>query len=822
MCGNSSGASEICSPTESSEPKSCLVPGEKNVLVVFSSVSLLMLKKCGKMEINTSEDNMSFSTKRMFNTIEWEYFSDQLNLSPSSDYYDYKLFDDCSGLKGMELVHACTEPKSAALVDSQLLGELLFVVTQLKDYLVGLTKEYPSGGKIRLSVCAIHPVECLLFAFQKVLGCSVENESLYLDFFTTVNRNPVLANMKNWLDMDEHKWKVELEYCSVHQLYIEEAHRWTPFGMKENRMKEMKRLRDVLKPVANSLIIAYRAWVSGHNETNDTEKMIKLNENYNAELDKWKAKGFILRDKRDSSINPMSGGGGTYCEPYLEFEGFERRYQDLEELIKEQEESDIAAAKEALKPENVNKRKKEIDDILEVKKKEKNRSLYELQQRDEQIDKKLKELENRNNVGSTESKEWDNRAVQIYNSSNEYQKNKNLIEFEGNLLDADQLKMKKAESSVERKKASSEYWDLHDKLVGEKNNLDSLVKAMEEADSKAALDRVLTGIQLGLAAAGITLLIIVAAPVAAPVAAICGGLAATATVASVGIEVYKWVEIDEGKNVGSHLFSIVLDVISFKCLPIFKSTSNLIGKSAANEAKQLVKVEQNALEEAVRETQRAAEYTASKTQLKEWITKIDNGEDAALSLMKTINTKTLRYLNPEDVRKLNDLISKAQKGKHGARVKKTQEVRKQMQTIYDSPGYGLENIDPNGTRFSTRLKYLNEQSKWLDVLGNESLLASAKKGMNPISWFKVQEGFTKTSSLSQGIAKFLGCEDEVAKIEKAFKIANAVDAAGFYRNLLLFIYGGFEVFHYGRSILSSGFFYEREDQINPNLPDKKN
>ena len=779
MCGNSSGASGINSPSKSSESNSCLVPGEKKVLVVFSSVNLLTLKKCGKMEINTSEDNMSYSTKRMFNTIEWEYFSDQLNFSPGSNYYDYKLYDDCSGLNGMELVYACTEPKSAALVDSQLIGELLFAVTQLKDYLVGLSKDHPNGGKIRLSVCAIHPVECLLFAFQKVLGCSVENESLYLDFFTTVNKNPVLANMKNWLDMDEHKWKVELEYCSVHQLYIEEAHRWTPFGMKENRMKEMKRLRDVLKPVANSLISAYRTWVSGHNETNDTDKMRKLNDNYNDELNKWKAKGFILRAKWDNTINPASGGGWTYNEPYLEFEGIERRYQDLEELIKEQEESDEAAAKEALKPENVEKRKKEIDDTLDVKKKEKNRSLYDLKKRDEQIDEKLKELENRNKEGSIESKEWDNRAVQIYDSSKEHQENKNLIEFEGNLLDAEQLKMKKEESSVERKKVSSEYWDLNDKLVKEKNDLDSLVKAIEEAESKDALDRLLTGIQLGLAVAGIALLIIVAAPVAAPVAAICGGLAATTTVASVGIEVYKWVEIDEGKNVGSHLFSIVLDVISFKCLPIFKGTSKLIGKSAAKEAEHLVQIEQNSVK-ATLTTQAAKGAEASKAQLKQWITMIDNGEDSALSLMKTINTKTLQNLDPKDVKELNDLISKAQKGKHGSRIAKTQDVRNKMEAIYNSPvigGVKSKATIPN----MQRLSYLNEQSQWLASFGNESLLTSAVKGMNPISWFKVQEGFTKTSSLSQGIAKFLGCEDEVAKIEKAFKITNSVDAAGFYR-----------------------------------------
>lgn len=821
MCGGvSSGASSVSASPSSktanaaNESSSSEKKGEKKVLVVFSSVDLPTLKKCGKTKTVVSDDNKSYSMERLLNVLEWEYYAPSLNFTPGANYYDHKIFVDCGDLTGVELARAYSGPKEVNLSKSELLRELDFALYQLKEYLLDQTKEYPQGGKVKLSICAIHPVECLLFAFQKILGCSVEGESVYLEFLDRVSKKPSLANAKDWLDMKGHKWEVELEYCGVYQLFSEEAVKWTPAGLKEKRMKEMERMRDELKKAANALIIAYKAWVIGHNNTYDSDKMMSLNEQHDKELKKWKDKGFILRPHWDSSVNPAAGGGYTYDEPYLEYEGRECRYQDFEEMIAQQIQEDHDAMMEAAKPENADKQKKEIDKTISEKKKEKNLALNDLNERDKAIDGKIAELHKRNTANSNESNSWEAQSVEIYDTSEEQKENKKLIEFEGDLLNEEQLKAKKAENAEERKRVSGEFWKWNDHLVKQKQDIDDLVKKVREAQEKEELDNVLSWVQFGIAVVGVALLVVVAAPVAAPIAAVAAGAATVTTAASVAIETYRWVAIDGGDKAGTHLLSIGLDLISFKCLPVFK----MLGKSAAKEASNALKIEQNIVKSTITPPP-VSNAVTNQNFLKQWITTLDSGEDAALSFMKKFNLKgTLKEVNPEDMKELSQMVKKAQKGKHDTRVKRTQDVRNKMQQISDDQAALAANekyVDPK----IGKLKLLDEQAAMLKTVGEENLWKSFGKAMvSPSTYFKSSKEFTKTSSRSEFLAKFLGCDSEINKINNALGKTSAVDAAGFYRNTTYLIYGGFDAIHYGVSIFyAGGMLYNRDDHPNPNL-----
>ena len=789
-------------------------------MVVFSSVSIATLKKCGVISTYVSADKLSYTTERLMNIIEWDYYSPSLSFTPDNNYYDHKIFVNCSDLSGMEVYQAYSGSTNVKLNNSELLNELRYALLQLKKYLLSLYDEGPDGGKIKLSICAIHPVECLLFAFQKMLGCSIENESLYLDFFEIYKKDTTLAFAKDWLNTAQQKWEYEIEYCSVHQIFFEQATRWTPLGLREKRMQEMEKLRDTLEPVEKKLISAYNNWVSESGKTFDYDKATRLNEEYEAEIKKWEKKGYILRPKWDSNVNPASGGAWTYHVPHLEFEGRECSYQMLNDMIKAQKDEDHNAVMEAAKPENAEKRKKEIDKTVNEKKKEKNLKLKELDDRDKAIDGKIAELKKRNTDNSMESNLWNYSSKHLYNTAEEQRENKKLIEFEGDLLDENQLRAKKAENAEEKQRISKEFWDLNDKMQTEKQDIDNLVQAVREAQEKEDLDRTLSWCQFGLAIAGMALLVVVAAPVAAPVAAICAGLAGVTTAAGIGIEVYKWVEIDEGENVGKHLFSIGLDLISFKCIPIFK----ILGRGAVKEAKAAVSIQQKILTSEI-ETAASRSVAADRKVLSEWITTMNNGDNAALSFVKNVNTKgVFKTVDPEDLKELNKLISNAKKKakkqprvKRSQRVKRADQAKQKMQAMADDQEKMMERakyLDPK----SGRLSYLNDQAAMLEKLGNDSLLTTFGNGMNPVQWFKPAEGFKKTSSVSEGFAKFLGCDKELAKIESALGKTRAVDSAGFYRTSTYLLYGGFDVLHYKVSIVDAGgVLFNRDDYSNPNL-----
>ena len=334
MCnGCISDNTSSCQPRET-EVNSCTKPCEKNVLVVFSSVNLRTLEECGREKAETDEEGNSVTVVKHINVMEWAY--SPKNYTPK-DILDCgeKIFVDCSDVVGTELYQACggvTRESEAYAAKAEsvtiskqvmsnpedvsgLIAELVFATSQLKDFLFQLQKDgYIDGGDVTLRVCAIHPVECLLFAFLKILGLYVEKQELYGKFCDKAFANPVLKKTQDWLE--QRHWKIKVEYCSVSQIYIQEVQMLTEKGKREKRKKEVEELKKRMED------IRYK-WIQVVNKRRLSNGSWIYPEEYSSLLKGWTDLGKDHGIHRGSGVFHKDYGELGYQEvdyPALEYE----------------------------------------------------------------------------------------------------------------------------------------------------------------------------------------------------------------------------------------------------------------------------------------------------------------------------------------------------------------------------------------------------------------------------------------------------------------------------------------------------------------------
>ncbi len=557
-----------------------------NVLVVFSPVSLKFLEECGKIK---SEDLLAenekkrkaevekkkkegglghhfrsaqldhsgciFSNVKYFNTVEWEYGS---QTTKNADYEE-KIFIDCSEAHGNDLFAANNVEQSGKVVqatpsslkDSALMAELFFAVKELKDAL--FTREWKnpsySKGEVNLYVCSFHPIECLMFAFLKIVGISVDKQDLYKDFVNAACSDPFLGSTKKWLK-DDHKWSVNLHYCSIHNLYFEQSVSLSERGQKMKRLEEMEDLYDYLNNCTYDLMQVYKKHsddVVWHRDNTPGYK------EYKKAIDEWKVKA-----RKEGYVATTLHGEGEYLEfdyPAVEFEGKYRTAGRFNSMINYQ-------IKQETKPpteDELKQQKTELD--KRVKEEEEKLKDYE-----EQLNKgRLKDFHNQQEktnarfaCGDAEDF-WEERysqdhALDKVSNQTVHDDEKRWVTFEGKQL-KDEKDQKKAE----------------DEITAELNKRKKEIAKLKEAAAKIGeilddivWDRWLTRIQLGVAIA-----CMVIAPFAAgPMAGIIIGIAASAIDA--GLEITKWGVVDDfERNNATHIKNLCLDVVFAAFAPIF-------------------------------------------------------------------------------------------------------------------------------------------------------------------------------------------------------------------------------------------------------------
>ncbi len=575
MCGGvSSGASSVCSSSDQSQQTSCKAKKwDGKVLVEFSPVKLRVIKECGVAVSNESKDGDTAYVEEYINVLEWEYYRVNHSRQNEKLAFDDFIFVNCSDTKGIELYNTCAENANVPLslkkdskVKAGLIGKLEFALGQLKDYLFKLEKKdgYANGGEVRLYICAIHPFECLMFAFQKIFGFAVEEEldkdgptyknnddtevysdEIYKGFMNDACNNRILSQTKEWFN--QHHWKVNLEYCGVHQVYLEQATILTEQGKKNKRKKEINDLMAVLKGPTDKITQTYnkiRPVYQGYNEKADKE--------YQSLLSQWKAN--VGEVKKVWEWAPYGQSHYSYMEyPALEYEGEYRAYPDLENILKEMDVAEANARKEASKTDVMKKRAESMKKQAEKEEKE----LYDAKVKEaDEIHDKLDELEKRKTSGTEESKLWEERYDQDHNTSDlDKEEQRNLIEYQGEMLNEDQLREKLAEVVDEFSKKNKE-------ILKAYNDATAILKKIDKNET----DKWLTIAQVAAGVAAIALTI------AFPPAAI--GIMAVASTVSIGCEVAKWSTDDNWTdNWGSHTASIAIDLVSFAFIPLFGSIS---------------------------------------------------------------------------------------------------------------------------------------------------------------------------------------------------------------------------------------------------------
>ena len=542
-------------------------------MVEFSPVKLRTIKECGVAVSSESKDGNTAYVEKNVNVLEWEYYRVNHSRPNEKLTFDDFIFVNCSGIKGAELYNTCAENanvplslKKSTQVRTGLIGELEFAIGQLKDFLFKLEKKdgYVNGGDVRLYICAIHPFECLLFAFQKILGFAVEEElykdgptfksnndtevysdEIYKGFMNDACNNGLLSRTKEWFN--EHHWKVSLEYCAVHQLFLEQATVLTEQGKKNKRRKEINDLMSILKGPTDKIEQKYnsiRPVYQGYNAKADKE--------YQSLLSQWQAD--MGEVKKVWLWAPYGQSHYSYMQyPALEYEGEYYAYPELEKLLNEMDVAEANARKEANKSETMKKRAESMKKQAEKEEKE----LYDAKVKEaDEIHDKLDELEKRKTSGTEESKLWEERYDQDHNTSDlSKEEQRNLIEYQGELLNEDQLNEKLAEVVDEFNKKNKE-------ILKAYSDATAILKKIDKNET----DKWLTIAQV---AAGVVAIALV---VAFPPAAI--GIMAVASTVSIGCEVTKWSTDDNWTdNWGSHTASIAIDLVSFALTPIFGCVS---------------------------------------------------------------------------------------------------------------------------------------------------------------------------------------------------------------------------------------------------------
>ena len=578
-------------------------------MVTFSSVNLKTLTECGQQKAFPDSTGESIFLEKRINLTEWEYSTKNYSVNPK---YKKQIFIDCSDAHGDGIYQASgiyiNSEKDREIEDAKLISKLIFSVREFKDFLYRKNVQGIKKGTVHVYLSAIHPVECLLFAFEKVLGFSVEKEELYQDFINKVFCNAVLMGTQKWLNM--YGWTVKLEYCSLQQIYVNEIKVLTEYGKRMKNYREMEALRDVLKGPNDSFVREYRA--------SDSLRYEPHASNYKKLLADWKAKGGLTR--KGSGVVGYGGDFVNMDYPAIEYAGARRTYGQFCALIEKADSEEKRRLKESQEMDAMKKRRDELK--AQADKEEANLRADEKrfqQGRGAEINSKLQELEERKKVKSDPTTFWNVRYDQDYAPEGgmntfEYDLQKNeereLIEFEGNLVDEEDLREKINEVNNDHYKRKKEIEKLRQAVDQLQDNIDDIF-----------WDRIFTGIQLTLAVA-----CMIAAPYASPLIAVAV-LGVGAAVVDIGIEVTKWIVIDDtwDEHLAAHLTTIGLDIAFAAFGPLFKK---IVGKIAVNMVGKEIAATEKSLASS-RQAYKAADSAATNAEIDAVISAIGNKEAKA-------------------------------------------------------------------------------------------------------------------------------------------------------------------------------------------------
>lgn len=583
MCGFCSGAGGVCEPPTKSNKKSS---GEGNlqVLVSFSPVNLKTIKECGSETIDVDDKGYTYTVEKMINVTEKEYPRPK-DLCPA---FNKIVFINCSDITGSAIYNVCseetreTEEKEKNLkpgdeplktkvrfssgnnekTDPKLMGELIFAVRELKDYLFSLKKDFPDGGTVKLYICAIYPVECLLFGLIKVLGITVandENQKLYESFSDEALKNPVLSKTKDWLN--EYHWTIQLEYYGVNQLYIEKVKKLTPKGIDAQNYEKLEKMWAILQQPTEAIQRAYATWKgSCFNKEYNRDQYTKA-------ILAWKNKngkfvdGKSRKRRRDPNVLISPNRDWEHIDdmlyPALDYNGSLITCLEVDEKLVELDGgiTNFADTNWEQQLEEINKQIDEEETKLRILERKDN------DKRGKQIKAKIDELDNRmNDKEYTEQRDfWETRYAQDYDYGENMDKDIQLIEFEGELLNKDQLIEKQEEIKRDHKARKRQIEDRIKELKGYAEKVQDIMHDIK-------WNAIIGGIQLGLAT-----LCIVFAPFAAPFAGLALGLAIGSAVVDIGLEIWKWRKVED--DFTDHLAPIILDVVFCAFGPVFSKVS---------------------------------------------------------------------------------------------------------------------------------------------------------------------------------------------------------------------------------------------------------
>lgn len=550
------------------------------VVVEFAPFYFSSRTELGQEDREYAEDGDSYKAQKYVDVLEWMYAPSKSRVSKKSGKPNKLIYVCCCNFtNGDVLSHAGTEgilsyaySLKQRWSNNALMEKVEFAIRQLKEYLESVEntddfKYHYNCGSVKLYVSAYHPVDILLFAFQKALGFSVEknikseglalqndkikedevfNKELYGDFIDRVKNNANIQYMARWIK--EHHWTLHLEDCEVHQIYNMSGVFFTEQGKYKNRKKEITKLMNELDEPTMEFINAHIKGSGVFTDDFTLYESCKRAWKENNNLTIYEERYADVRNERKEKIY-------STCFkmefPAMEYDGKLYSYYGLRDLLIEETDK---LRKKNEKANNRSALEKQAKAQLEEIDKEEKAFNTRTNKQMEEIEGKKATLQKRRVEGSPEREAW----VKSYAGShaslddtkdavNDYE----VIEYQGESLNEIELTKKQIEI-------------LHKQMAQSKKFCDRRLKALDllKQLEKVNWDLKLTGLQV-LVGLACMVLSVVLPPV--------GVFVATVVCSSASI-FFEWKKIQNddhaGENWKDHTFSILLDVVSMTLVPL--------------------------------------------------------------------------------------------------------------------------------------------------------------------------------------------------------------------------------------------------------------